>query len=131
MQRPSIRFQTDWMPEALRQLDAIERLPDGWDSRGGRRPEREILATARTFLAALVAADDELVKPHIHPTPSGGVQFHWESGSRYFEIELVDADTAQFYFLDRAALTEAHGDLRMDDPLDEIVEYARRVSKEA
>jgi hypothetical protein len=126
MHRPSVHYRTDWLPEALRQLDAIEELPDGWDSRGGGRPNPSFVAAARKLLTALLKAMDDVPKPHIHPTPSGGVQFHWESSSLYFEIEVLDADTAQYYFLDRGKPTEAEGQVKLGGPLDEIVQFACR-----
>ena len=126
MHRPAIRYSTDWLSEGLRQLDAIERLPDGWDSRGGSRPEALVVEAGRKLLAALAAADEDLSKPHVHPTPSGGVQFHWETPARYFEIEVLDAQTIQFYYLDRDEKQEAEGVQTLDAPLDEIVNFARR-----
>jgi hypothetical protein len=127
LHRPSVRCQTDWLSEGLRQLEAIEQLPDGWDSRGGERPNTKIVNAARSLLIALSAADDDVTKPHIYPTPSGGVQFHWESTSRYFEIDVVDDLTAQFYFLDRDNRTESEGQITLAGPLDELLEMLRQI----
>lgn len=120
----------DWMAEAIRQLQAIEGLPAGWDSRGGGRPDAPTVRNAQKLLLAMAIADASLTKPHIHPTPSGGVQFHWECGPRYFEIELIDPRSAQFYFVDRQMQTEAEGQLHLGDLLDEVVGFAHRVRSE-
>jgi hypothetical protein len=113
--------------QALAQLDAIEQLSPGWDSHGGDPPDQQIVHSARHLLLSLSILGDQLAKPHVHPTPSGGVQLHWESGPRYFEIELVDPREARFYFVDRAAQTEAEGDLQVGDSLGRVVELARSV----
>lgn len=120
----------DWMPLSMRQLDAIERLPVGWDSHGASQPDERIVRSARALLAALVQASDRIPKPRINPTPTGGVQFDWERGARYCEIELVDPRNAQFYFVDHEAKTECNGRLRAGDYVDEIVECVIRAGIE-
>jgi hypothetical protein len=114
-----------WLPQAIRQLNAIEGLPDGWDSHGGARPDQNIVRSAHALIVGLANADRSLLKPHVNPTPSGGVQFHWESGSRYFEIELIDPQTAVFYFADPDQRKEVEGELHVGDPLEAVLEYAR------
>ena len=125
---PTTRPRIAWLQDALRQLDAIERLPSGWDSQGGDVPDPRIVDGARVLLLALAVAHDSLAKPEINPTPSGGVQFHWESGPRYFEIELVDHHSARFYFVDRTGKTETGGDLHVGDSLAQVVELACAVA---
>ena len=61
----------------------------------------------------------------------GGVQFHWESGQRYFEIELVDPRSAHYYFVDPATETEAEGDLHVGDSLEEVLHYAGAASAQS
>jgi hypothetical protein len=121
-------FKSNWLDEASAQLDAIERLPSGWDSHGAASPSADIARGARALLESLSTADGRLAKPHVHPTPSGGVQLHWESGSCYFEVELTDAQHAHFYFTDRSVHEETEGDLRIGDSLSEVLSYARRSS---
>jgi len=36
-------------------------------------------------------------RPHVNPTPAGGLQFEWEKGSKYLEIE-IDPDEGISYF---------------------------------
>jgi hypothetical protein len=119
-----------WLYQVIRQLQAIKDLPDGWDSHGGQSPDPCVVQSACALIAALSTADPALAKPHVHPTPSGGVQFHWESGRRYFEIELVDPMTAQFYFLDREAQAETEGQLRVGDSLGAVLAFAQNVGAE-
>ena len=114
-----------WFDQAVRQLQAIERLPDGWDSHGAGRPDLKTIQSALNVLAAMALHEETLTKPQINPTPSGGVQFDWESGPRYFEIEFVDPLTAEYYLVDREARTETEGELHVGDSLNEIIGYAR------
>ncbi|MBI1902814.1 MAG: hypothetical protein HYS13_17080 [Planctomycetia bacterium] len=115
-----------WLPDALRQLEAIRQLRPGWDSRGAAPPNAATVTSAAGLAKALAAAAD-IARPHIHPTPSGGVQFEWEAGPRYFEIELLDGATAKYYFEDRDARDEAEGTFRGLDWLSAVAGYVRRV----
>jgi hypothetical protein len=125
------RQPKEWISEAMLQLQAVERLPHGWDSHSGSPPDRETVWSGAALLASLVRADPNLTKPRIHPTPSGGVQFHWEMGEKYFEIEMLDPRNARFYFVDHEGTTETEGTLRMGDLLDDVVKYVRRVVRES
>lgn len=116
----------DWLLEAAVQLRAIKNLSDGWDSRGAERPDAEILNSAKSLLTNLFRAAD-IPKPHINPTPSGGVQFDWESGGRYFEIELIDPYVAQYYYQDRDAQEASEGSIYGGEPLLELVKYLRLI----
>ena len=106
----------NWLPQAARQLKAIADLPDGWDSHRSARPDLQIVERAEQVLGALRAVEKSLAKPRIHPTPSGGVQFQWESERRYLEIELVEVDRAQFYFVNRIDELEDSGEFRVGAP---------------
>jgi len=123
------RRRRPWMTEAERQLRAIERLRVGWDSQGGAPPERETVRSAAKLLDWLASADADLSKPHIHPTRSGGVQFHWESSQRYFEIEILNPRNAQFYYVDKAAPYEIEGQLRVGDLVAEVLRLVRAVEQ--
>lgn len=114
-----------WTGQVLQQLQAIQSLPDGWDSHGSARPDPEIIRQAPQLLATLLSANDRLAKPHIHPTPSGGVQLHWELHDRYLEIDLLDAFNARFYFVDGEAKTEETGEFKIGGSLENIAKYLR------
>ena len=116
----------DWLAEAAGQLSAIQNLGDGWDSRGAARPRVQVVRSAASLLTSLFRAAD-IPKPHINPTPSGGVQFDWESEGRYFEIELIDPRVAQYYYQDRDAREESEGTIYYGEPLLELLEFVRRV----
>ncbi|MCH8922010.1 MAG: hypothetical protein IIA67_02540 [Planctomycetes bacterium] len=119
----------DWLAEAAGQLSAIQNLGDGWDSRGGVRPRVQVVRSAASLLTSLFRAVD-IPKPHINPTPSGGVQFDWEAGGRYFEIELIDPYVAHYYYQDRDAAEESEGTIYSGELLLELLEYLRRVDSQ-
>ena len=122
--RPAI--YGNWLAEATVQLSAILNLSDGWDSRGAERPDAKVVRSASNLLTHLFRAAD-IPKPHINPTPSGGVQFDWESGGRYFEIELIDPRVAQYYYQDRDAQKESEGTIYDSERLLELLKFVRRV----
>lgn len=116
-----------WLAEAMRQLSAIQSLPPGWDSYGAPIVDPRVLNAAGDLLTCLSMAEP-LEKPHINPTRSGGVQFEWESGSRYFELELVGERAATWLYQDQAAGIEEEGEIFENELLNRIVGYIRKVS---
>ena len=61
------------------------------------------------------------------PTPAGGVQFEWEAGQRYFEIEIVGERAAECLYCDDAAHVEETGNLFEEESLEQVVAYIRSV----
>ena len=119
----------DWLEDVEQQFRAIANLPHGWDSYGSPPPDIGNLNAAAVVLQRLCRGAD-LPKPHVNPTPSGGVQFDWEEGSRYFEIEVAEG-AVTYLFCDYDAGVEDSGELSDEDPLDPIVRYVRRVTAHA
>jgi hypothetical protein len=68
-----------------------------------------------------------LPKPHINPTRDGGVQFDWEEGPRYFEIEVQGAGEASYLWRDDAAAVEEEGTISEGKPLDAVLQFVQRV----
>lgn len=118
--------QHEWLPFCLKQLDAISTLPENWDSYGAAPPDAKIMASARRLLLSLASSAD-VPKPHVNPTPDGGVQFDWERGSRYFELDVVSPDTAEYLYADPAERAEEEGAVREGESLEIVIGYVRRV----
>ena len=116
----------DWLEETGRQFRAIANLPHGWDSCGSPPPDVYKVDAAWALLSSLCQAAD-LPKPHVNPTPSGGVQFDWEEGPRYFEIEVHGPGEATYLWSDDAAGAEETGTISEGEPLDVIIQFVRRV----
>jgi len=118
--------QCDWIPFVEKQLNAIASLPDGWDSHGAPRPDARLVESARGLIRCLAEVDD-LPQPHVNPTPAGGVQFEWEAGQRYFEIEIVGERAAEYLYCDDAAHVEETGNLFEGELLEQVIAYIRNV----
>jgi hypothetical protein len=55
------------------------------------------------------------------------VQFEWEAGPRYFEIELVAERAAVYLFCDDQAAVEESGEVFEEDSLAPVLRYVQRV----
>ena len=114
--------QCDWLPFIEKQLDAVAALPDGWDSYGAPCPDVHLIESGRGLIRCLAQVND-LPRPHVNPTPAGGVQFEWEAGGRYFEIEIVGERAAEYLYCDDAAGTEETGNLFEEESLEQVLAY--------
>jgi hypothetical protein len=123
----STTIPSDWLPGVRLQLDAIEILPRGWDSYGSPSPDARIVEAGWALLLCLCEAGG-LAKPHVNPTRSGGVQFEWEVGDRYFELEVVAERAATYLYCDDAAGVEESGEVFEEESLEAVLDYIRRVA---
>jgi predicted DNA-binding antitoxin AbrB/MazE fold protein len=115
----------NWLPLAERQLDAIKKLGAGWDSYGAEAPDSQIIESASRLMRKICQI--LLVpKPHINPTPSGGVQFEWESGGKYFEIDLVSSASAEYLYEDSQLHEQVEGVFQAAQLPVEIAEYLKQ-----
>ena len=97
----SIRNVTVRPPEmaaAFRQIDALARLPENWDSYGGRSIQANAVESARSVLNLLSEASlDRPEAPttpyHIAPMPNGGLQIEWRHQRKSFELWIDPAGT--------------------------------------
>jgi hypothetical protein len=118
--------ESGWLDQAREQLAAIRRLPRGWDSYGADPPISEIVDAAMTLLESLHSTG-LVPKPHIYPTRSGGVQFEWENGARYFEIEIVSSTVAELFYSDAVSHVQNPGRFSLGDPLEPLLASIRSV----
>jgi hypothetical protein len=117
-----------WLDDALAQLDAIEKLLDGWNSNGAAAPESSLVEAGRRFLRRIGGTADEISRPHINPIPSGGVQFEWEAGPKYLEVEIVGENAVSLLFESPDEVHELTDRALTDDILEIVIHYARSVS---
>lgn len=116
----------NWLEDVRKQLTEIASLLPNWDSHGASSPKPAFINCGLCLLA-LLCQENGLEKPHINPTRDGGIQFEWESKSRYFELEIVGERAATYFYRDKVAQEECEGTLFQDDPLNEILLYIHRV----
>lgn len=115
----------DWIEQAAQQFRAIADLPQGWDSYGSPPPDVKKLEAGWRLLLDLCRAGN-LPKPQINPTRNGGVQFDWEEGPRYFEIDVEGRGEATYFWRDDVAAVEEEGAISEGEPLDAVVQFVRR-----
>jgi hypothetical protein len=115
-----------WLPFVRKQLRAIEGLPDGWDSHGAPRPDARLVRAGQALIERLAALAD-VPQPYVNPTRSGGVQFEWEAGDRYFELEVVAQRAAEYLYCDGTARVQDTGKVLEGESLEPIVAYIRKV----
>ncbi len=118
--------QCPWLPFVRQQLQAIASLPDGWDSYGAPSPDTRIVAAAEGLIECLAQVPN-LPQPHVNPTRNCGVQFEWEAGGRYFELEVAAERAAAYYWRDRSLAEQKEGVVFEGEGLDIVVEYVRHV----
>jgi len=110
----------NWLPSVQKQFQAIASLPENWDSYGASRPRESILNGAWNLIAS-ISQMPGVPKPHVNPTRNGGVQFEWEAGERYFEVEVEAERAATYYWSDDSKAEQKEGTVFEDDPLQDIL----------
>jgi hypothetical protein len=118
--------RASWWPQAFEEILSLARYPAGWDSHGAASPVPKLLAAGADLLSGIATAT-WVPKPRIVATRSGGIQFEWESGSRYFEIDVVAERAAEFLFQDVAGGTERVGVLFEEESLEPVLRFIREV----
>ena len=118
-------LNADWFAEADQEIRRLAQK-----SRGRQIPDFDPILPAvesgsRRWLAVLANANPPA--PLIYPTRRGTIQFEWEHGARYFEIEVQGERAAQWYFEDAEAREELSGTIFEDEPLSEVLDRIRLV----
>lgn len=93
--RPST---STWFRDAVEEALNLTRLPNNWDSYGGRSPSLRV-AVATAELLGLLAQED-IPRPQIVPTSDGGIQLEWHRQGADLEIVIVSAVRARVWFDD-------------------------------
>ena len=78
----------NWLPELLKRLVTLMNLKQNWDGEDGL-PVRELCAVEAARVLA-VALEYGAPKPHISPTPDGGVAFEFTYGKRELGLDIED-----------------------------------------
>ncbi len=68
----------------------------------------------------------QISHPYIYATRRGTIQFEWESGSAYFEIEVVGERAGEWLFSDPSAGEELSGDLFEEESLNQVLRHISR-----
>ena len=77
-----------WLPELLGRLEALMNLKRNWDGQDGLPVVDDCADEA---LAILVMASERATpKPHISPTPDGGISFEFSKAGRELGLDVED-----------------------------------------
>lgn len=106
-------------------LDRIRDLPQNWDGYGAIAADRALVHGARELLGQFAKAS--VPPPSLAPTPGGGVQAYWECGPRYFEIDVVGPNLAEYFYRDLSQRRETSGEIMTGESLGSIIHLAREV----
>jgi hypothetical protein len=87
-----------WVRETLPSLQAIEGLPDNWDTYGSPPPSNELTTKVLRLLHWTEVVD--LPVPAVVPVSGGGVQLEWYLGARELEVEFQETGPARFLAFD-------------------------------
>ena len=119
-------IECSWLPFVRKQLQAIRSLRAGWDSYCAPSPDARLVTSAEGLIECL-AQDPSVPQPHVNPTPVGSVQFEWESGDRYFELEVVAERAANYLFCDAQTHEEETGSVFEQESLGPVLDLIKRV----
>ena len=101
----SILGLLDYRASAIERLrsDLLEfsRLQANWDSYGAPRISMDAIGAALDTLPELLSSGAPF--PHLAPTPRGGIQAEWHSGSCSLELEFVSPVHIELFYEDEAS----------------------------
>ena len=121
-------FPSAWLETVVDEIESLANRPANWDSYGADSPRRDILDGAKS-LVSCIAESGVSFQPLVFPTRSGGVQFEWEKGARYLEIDVVSKSAATFHYSDALKQEISSGEVFEKEFLDDIIGYIRKVEE--
>ena len=74
-----------WQIEPIKKILGTLRLPENWNSYGGRIPQWQAAETAIQIIASI--AQEDPPRPRVVPLGTGGIQLEWKKGARELEVE--------------------------------------------
>lgn len=103
-----------WQREALAKVEALGRLPHGWDGGNSPAPTEGVRAWAGNILLTANLAGIE--RPEFAPESGGGLQITWWSG-RSRELELhIDSEHSATYLKVQNGDPAGEGSFAPGDP---------------
>jgi len=84
----------DWVVAMLQRIDAFTQLESGWNGPGSRRVTASRIEAAQELMRRLYERYPDAIPegaiPSFVPTSAGGIEFDWEVGDRFLNVELVE-----------------------------------------
>ena len=85
---PNLTFSLVGGPKLTARIEEIGRLEDGWLDGDGKAPKWAFLQRAERAVWHIVEATG-LDRPHVYPTPEGGLQAEWEVRGVAFQVTFA------------------------------------------
>ena len=80
--------ESTWLPELRKRLETLLNLKQNWDGEDGLPIRKDCAAIAAAVLE--IASEYRVPKPHISPTPDGGVAFEITHQGRELGLDIED-----------------------------------------
>lgn len=105
-------------PDFSSRLAEFRAIQDGWLDGGGKAPSPQGLDWISSSLKRHYRSAD-LPRPHIYPTPEGGVSLEWAIGTHRASLEIdLDVHEAGWHCLDLSTDESCERALQLDAPQD-------------
>lgn len=102
--RSSAGSVPDWSAEFEQRARELIDLGANWDNRGSAVPRVDALAFAYAMLAETMAPTT--AAPSVIPLGNGGLQLVWAGNRADIEVEVLQPNEAQVYFVDHQSGAE-------------------------
>ncbi len=79
---------TNWLPDLLKRLATLKNLKQNWDGENGLPVIDDCADEAIAIL--VMASERDTPKPHISPTPDGGISFEFSKAGRELGLDVED-----------------------------------------
>lgn len=96
-----------WVNPTFTSIIGIHRLPDNWDSYGGKRIKSDLVSQSLSFLGLIMNTDSPA--PSVVPLGDGGLQLEWHRKQQDLEITFAADNNPQFFYQNRITGVEQIG----------------------
>jgi hypothetical protein len=100
-------------PSVEQDLDGLLLLPPNWDGYGAPLISPDIVASAKTWVAALWPSIS--VSPAAVPLSTGNLQLEWHRGTRILELEVETPTTLHYLKWNSEECVKQEGSCAMND----------------
>lgn len=114
-----------WLLQTRQALDALLELPDGWDSYGAKRIDKERVKATLGLLLGILR--DDTPPPSCVPVSDGSVQIEWHTAGVDLEVSVLPGEVIEVSFEDLQTGQFWEGELQTD--LRRLTDFIRRLSK--
>jgi len=96
-----------WVEQTALGFMTVRKLPENWDSYGGKRIGLNVIDQSLAILVQIMDAGSPA--PSVVPLGDGGLQLEWHRNQQDLEVVFPGDDLPQFYYTDRRVGAELEG----------------------